>query len=1344
MSLKSLLMVAVSFVFSGAFIMPTFATDPVGYARFSINAGKDKINLTPGTALPGGTVQNPGWAGEAERKQMLIVEIPLNDGWNEFSFTFMPDKAGNVQMDLTGRDKTGAGTKRIVLYTFYDDISVTGAELKNGDFELLQDGKPVGWYIWSQNPATPGMIVGDTNAHGGKNYAAAWSQGTVVQYIKVAAGQVTVRGFAKPTGDWKPEIVKKAEKDVAPTADKNVQKVTGNVTYVELFNEPFRNDDALDKYSVWQADARVLPEADGSGNALCVSVPERIGNASVTISFDAPLLAGKKVEISAEVRGENIAPAKESYNGGKFMLTAATASGKQLWPGGEVKRGTFGWEKISFETILPADLKSAQLTLGFQDSFGKIFFRNIKVVDKNAVKTDKDVVPVVDTNRAKAAENNAAKVVAKDIPIDLSKALNMNFADDIAGDGKGGWSDQGPGNDFREFDVKASVFGGIPFKIIDPVKNNNKGVLTLKHDQSFPSGPAAVTLDLPESTSGRYLYLLHTSCYGMESGGVVGSVKFTGRDGSDKVVVIKAKQDVADWWNAGRLPNGVVVVAKPNQSAQVGIYLSRFDLGSTVDARSMVITTSGKVLWIVIGATLSNRDVPLPEMKKMAIVSGADWKQPPDASLAIKAGTALDFSAWVDHAPAGSRGQLNARPDGTLAFASQPDKPVRFFCASGFPLKNPDEIDAWADTIVRQGYNLVRLHFMDQFLSGQGAYWGKKLSLEAQKNFDRRLESGEQLFNPESLDLMDRFIAALKKRGVYLTLDGLSSWTGLYPANCWYADNGVENMKSRLYYDPVARRHWHNSIKAIFTRINPYTGTSLATDPQVVLIVGVNETTMGLENKKTTEKFLPLWRAFLAKRFVDAAAYRKSWNQQDSTIDSFDKAPFFSQNDVWHSARVRTIAEFLNQLEEESAGWMEKELRSFGYKGLFTEYDWLYSLRLYLPRSLAGMVIMHGYFSHPEGAFNRGGKTSQNSSLLDALNWWRGMASCRIAGESLGILEYGHVYWNSYRYEEGLSVGAYSSFQDMSMMTAHAWPVALKPGRLGPFNVGSDPIGRASQVVTGLTFMGRTVAVAPHRVDIPLSRDLALNNSERAISGDQNRIGLLTGFAVAVEGRTPSIPAAMQLPLGDGTKTIDSAFWSSVVDSESGTFAGAVTKLRNKGILPEGNRTDAKKKIYESETGEILLDTTNKRLTVHTPMLTGVCAEKIDGAMQIGKMTVVATSVPASITLASRDGKVLELSNRLLLVIATDARNSGDIYDDDRGSIIRKVGTLPVLVRTGRFTVDIARDPKAPALRAWALAMDGSRRDELQVKSSDNGIQLKIDTATWSCGPSPFIELAVK
>lgn len=951
---------------------------------------------------------------------------------------------------------------------------------------------------------------------------------------------------------------------------------------------------------------------------------------------------------------------------------------------------------------------------------------------------------IIAAGHAVLAQQEVKSADLAPVYIDLSKVANMGFSDDKSGDGKGGWSDQGPGNDYREFNLSATQFGGAPFRIIDPAANDGKSVLSFRHE-SYPAGLTSVTASLPAGSSGRYLYLLHTSSWnGQPKGTSIGTIKLTCRDGSVQQVDIQSKRDIADWWNPMRLPNGVVVAAKPNQSSQVGVYLSRFDLGKSLDVQSVTFTTTEKVLWIVVAATLTGRDVPLPEEKKpLTINADANWKALPDKSLVVKAGTALDCSAWVDHAPAGTRGRVIARPDGTLAFADQPDRPVRFFCVSGFPTKNPEDIEALADTIVRQGYNLVRLHFMDQFIAGQMGLWGKKLSQAEQVEFDRKLEAGEPFLKADKLDVIDRFVAALRKRGVYLYLDALSSWTGCYPANCWYGDNGVGNLKTRLFYDPVARRHWHNTVKTIFTRINPYTKTCFATDPQVIAVLGMNEPTLSLDKKETAGELAPTWRAFLARRFTDFATYKKAWGKLDPSVDSIDKAPFFTQGDSYDPARGRIVGEYLNQLEEETSSWMQKELKSFGYEGIFTEYDWLNGLRFYLPRAKTDMLSMHGYFAHPHWEGEKI-KMSHNSSLSDALNWWRGIAAVRIAGKPLAVMEYGHVFWNSYRYEEGLAVGAYGSLQDMSILTGHSWPVAVRPEKMGPFNIGTDPVARASQVVTGLMFMGREVAVAPHRVDIPISRELALNNSEMAISGDQSRIGLLTGFATEVEGHTSSIPATLRLPMGDGAKTMDAAFYSTVIDSEGGTFDGAVNQLRSHGILPKENRTDAKKKIYESETGEILLDANKGRLSVSTPKLASLCTDKIEEPMRSGKLTVEKASYPAAFTVAARDGKALELSARLLLVIATDARNSGVSYEDAEGVAMVKTGDLPALMHTGQFTVVVERAAKAPVLRAWALAMDGTRCDELPVKTTADGLRMEIDTAAWACGPSPFIELAEK
>ena len=117
-------------------LLLTFAVsaEPAGMARINL-AGKGNVKLAPGAASPGARVGAITWGSEIERKQNLIAEITLADGWTEFSFSFTPDADGSVQLDLAGQDKSGDAKKKIALYTLYDDISVRGAELKNGDFE---------------------------------------------------------------------------------------------------------------------------------------------------------------------------------------------------------------------------------------------------------------------------------------------------------------------------------------------------------------------------------------------------------------------------------------------------------------------------------------------------------------------------------------------------------------------------------------------------------------------------------------------------------------------------------------------------------------------------------------------------------------------------------------------------------------------------------------------------------------------------------------------------------------------------------------------------------------------------------------------------------------------------------------------------------------------------------------------------------------------------------------------------------------------------------------------------------------------------------------------------------
>ena len=99
------------------------------------------------------------------------------------------------------------------------------------------------------------------------------------------------------------------------------------------------------------------------------------------------------------------------------------------------------------------------------------------------------------------------------------------------------------------------------------------------------------------------------------------------------------------------------------------------------------------------------------------------------------------------------------------------------------------------------------------------------------------------------------------------------------------------------------------------------------------------------------------------------------------------------------------------------------------------------------------------------------------------------------------------------------------------------------------------------------------------------------------------------------------------------------------MDSKTNSFPleSAVAELRKNKILPEDNRTDLRKSIFESDTGEILLKRREKELILRTSRTEGIAApagtSKKLSILHIGKLPCNAT-----VAISSLDGKSLEKS----------------------------------------------------------------------------------------------------
>ncbi|MFA6715187.1 MAG: hypothetical protein WC082_01540 [Victivallales bacterium] len=159
--------------------------------KIDIDGLKENIGLKPGKADKGLNVVN------ARSPYYITVCTPaeLTSEWQKFSFSFTPDKDGMVKINILGLFYKPKGAKKdIEAWTAYDNITITGTEAKNCDFEFVNqknlfDG-------WEGNESN--MITGAEDAKSGKNYVIVWHKNPVYQTLKVKKGQeVTVTFFAK-------------------------------------------------------------------------------------------------------------------------------------------------------------------------------------------------------------------------------------------------------------------------------------------------------------------------------------------------------------------------------------------------------------------------------------------------------------------------------------------------------------------------------------------------------------------------------------------------------------------------------------------------------------------------------------------------------------------------------------------------------------------------------------------------------------------------------------------------------------------------------------------------------------------------------------------------------------------------------------------------------------------------------------------------------------------------------------------------------------------------------------------------------------------------------------------
>ncbi len=683
------------------------------------------------------------------------------------------------------------------------------------------------------------------------------------------------------------------------------------------------------------------------------------------------------------------------------------------------------------------------------------------------------------------------------------------------------------------------------------------------------------------------------------------------------------------------------------------------------------------------------------------------WLPVREIGLELAPGSPLDFSVLLPN-PALDADHRLVVANGRLAMSDRPDQPVPLLCASlgwspasgGFP--SHDEADRYARQLAMHGYNIARLHNVDA-----------SLMFVAARDFD---------FDLETLDRFHYLLAALKREGISWIFDGLTSHRGGFGGHDDRWDN-FGSLKQDLLLGADGFAHWHELQRRILGAPNPYTGLAPIADPALALIVLVNEGALEFDSLLAQDRggapysaqIADGFNAWLRQHYADTAALATAWGGLGGNESLEARTIALPTERFEASPRYRDLQRFFLATETAGTAAMTAALRAMGYQGAVSNYNNWPTVQASLSRRDLDVVTMNTYHDWVSG-YQPGARLTQQSAIADGLGYLRVAAGTRWLGKPFLLTEYDHLFWNRYRYEAGLAVPAMAALQGWDGLCRHGHgPIVLRYGEdvphkrtMLPYAIALDPIARAGETLTALLFRRGDVSPSAQTIPFLVDGDKALGEYMSAREPDE-----LTGLMAL--GRI-------------GLADLSAATPASVPPDRATTSLAAMLD-----VLPDpAQAAAARQQHLVSDTGEVSLSPTQKRLQLVTPNTVAAAFETLDAPLQLGPLTLYSSTTPALFALSSLDGEPLEQSRRILVIFATDARNTGMRFADPSEQEILDWGTLPVLIKAGAVEFTL------PGEGLWSVAPVGLDGQTHPLLAAGQGVMHLTMSNAPPSGPTTY------
>lgn len=878
--------------------------------------------------------------------------------------------------------------------------------------------------------------------------------------------------------------------------------------------------------------------------------------------------------------------------------------------------------------------------------------------------------------------------------LDLRKVMNMGFSDPVAGDGKGGWSDQGPDNDMSSLKPGILNFSGLKFDVVDPASNGGRSCLAMKSSR-MRGMPQTVTVEFEKPSRGKYLYVLHALSFPGKKGSEIGEVacKLDSIEAVEKQTLtfpVVSGVHVGDFWMPRDREKGLVAWRGNNVSAPVGLYATCYELtGEPV--RRITFTSRANANWLIVGATLADWKIDKAPAEPVTIRAGKEWL-PIRNPGRVEPGSAIDFSRFLD-APAGKYGHL-VRKGNHFEFEKRPGVPFRFYGSNivyWIHYQPKDVVDRMAEHYAATGYNILRLHLFDIPQSVL-------------------TENGEVKIRPDFMDKLDYLVAAFKKKGIYITLDLFGTRKIRKGELADFPDQEFSHreFKSLMYVSESALRNYESYVAGLMNHVNVYTGSAWKDEPAIATVCLVNEGT--IFNSAFRGKLLPLWQ----KKF-ELWQKERGLNLQNRSEEHFRR-------------------EFLMDLHRKTYGHLKRFCKeTLGMKAPLTDQNFWTSIPLAVLREQFDYVDNHFYWAHPvfpNGKFNSLPSVVMNESAIG--RYAGGVSSVfisRVLGRPFTITEWDYANPNCYNVEGAFLTGAYAALQDWSGLCRFNYAQDVRQIRKAEmplmwfFPSVNDPLRLLSERAGFLFFVRRDVrpseVVYPFAIPAESWKDPRSPEDFPVLPARLGLIGKVGTMTLPADGKA-SYPPGTRAVLGlEKSVRTEFPYFTCGVPQED------LKRMTKAGAIPSGCY-DPEKDVFTSSTGELKLKRQENQFLVSTPFSEGLVLKENQSLS--GAFASVSNRLCfGAFLVASIDRSPLAESRRILILHLTDTKNSGMRFSGPDMNTCEDHGTLPLLVRRGEADLTLKRP--LSGFRCYALNLDGSRFAEVPLSIQNGRTRLTLRTA---------------